>query len=59
MGGEERIGAHKLSSPAKKLKFTKELSSGESGSGYLTGPDGETADYLDRNNKRGGNYAII
>ena len=37
VGGGERIA--NLYSPAKKLKFTKELSSGESGSGYLAGPD--------------------
>ena len=50
MGGGELIG--KIYSPAKKLKFTKDLSSEESGSGYLMGLS-ETADYLGRNNRLG------
>ena len=57
MGGGERIA--NLYSPAKKLKFTKELSSGESGSGYLAGPNGETADYLGRNNRLGGTRIVF
>ena len=58
MGGGELIG--NIYSPAKKLtlKFTEELSSEESGSIYLTGPDGKTEDYLGRNNRLGRNTSI-
>jgi hypothetical protein len=46
VGGGEHIGAHEVFSPAKRLKFSKELSFWESGSGYLVGPDGKMADYI-------------
>ena len=52
MGGGELIS--NIYSPAKKLKFTEDLSSEESGSDYLMGPNTETADYLGRNNRFGG-----
>ena len=52
VGGGELIG--NIYSPAKKLKFTEDLSSEESGSGYLMGLNSKTANYLGRNNRLGG-----
>ena len=57
VGGGELIG--NIYSPAKKLKFTEELSSEESGSSYLTGPNGETEDYLGRNNRLDGTRIVF
>jgi hypothetical protein len=57
VGGGGLIG--NIYSPAKKLKFTEDLSSEESGSGNLTGPLSETANNLHRNNRLGGTKNIF